>query len=103
MKKIVSSNGRDWYNNLYEALQADKNFPKRSIGMSPFELVYGINVQVSLSLNLAVVKLQTVIEDAYFQSSLEKRIMYLKKLEEERNKMVEKIIEHKMKVKKVSN
>ena len=77
---------------LYEALWEENTSPKRSISMSPFELVYGINAQVSLSLNLAAVKLQTIIEDAYFQSSLEKRIMYLIKLEEERNKMVDKII-----------
>ena len=91
MKKLVNNNDRDWKKKLYEALWVDKTSPKRSIGMSHFELVYGINAQVSLPLNLAVTKLQNVIEDAYFQSSLEKRIMYLTKIEEESNKMVDKV------------
>ena len=82
-------------------LWVDITSPKRAIGMSPFELVYAIDSQVSLPLNLANSKLQTTIEDFLFQSSLEKRIMYLTKIEEERDKMVKRITKHQMRVKKI--
>lgn len=101
MKKLVSSNGKDWHKRLYEFLWDVKTSPKRVIGMSPFELVYGINAQVSLPLNIVASKLQTIIEDSFFQSSLKKRIMFLMNLEEEGNKMVENIIEHQMRVKNI--
>lgn len=94
MRKLVSENFRDWHKKLHEALWADRTSPKWAIGMSPFELVYGIGAQVSLPLELAASKLQKVIEDAFFQSSLEKRIMYLTKIEEERVKLVDRITKH---------
>jgi transposase InsO family protein len=53
MKKLVSDNGKDWHKKLFEALWADRTSPKRAIGMSPFELVYGIGAQISLPLDLA--------------------------------------------------
>ena len=86
---------------LYEALWADRITPKRAIGMAPFELAYGIGAQVSLPLELSATKLQSVIEDQCFKDSLEKRIMYLHKLENERNKLVNHIIEHQLKVKRI--
>lgn len=69
---------------LYEALWADRTSHKRAIGMTPFELVYGIEAQLSLPLELSTTKLQKLIEDELFQSSLEMRVMYLSKFEEER-------------------
>ena len=86
---------------LYEALWADRITPKRAIGMAPFELAYGIGAQVSLPLELSATKLQSVIEDQCFKDSLEKRIMYLHKLENERSKFVDHITEHQMKVKHI--
>lgn len=101
MKKLVSDNGKDWHKKLYEILWADRISPKKEIGMSLFDLVYVIDAQVSLLVNLAASKLQTTIEDSFFQISLEKMIMYLTKLEDERNKMVDRIIEHQMRVKNI--
>lgn len=40
-----------------------------------------------------------VIEDPIFQDGLEKRIMYLTKLEEKREKLIDHIIEHQRRVK----
>ncbi|XP_057856255.1 uncharacterized protein LOC131065687 [Cryptomeria japonica] len=57
MKKLVSENSKDWNKKLYEALWADRMSPKREIGMSPFELVYGVGVQLSLPLELVASKL----------------------------------------------
>lgn len=44
-----------------------------------------------LLLELAASKLQIVIEDVYFQDSLEKRIMHLMRIDEERDKLVDQI------------
>lgn len=101
IKKMVSDNSRDWHTKLYEALWADHITPKRAIGMAPFELVYGIGAQISLPLELFSTKLQLVIEDQFLKNSLEKRIMYLHKLENERNKLVDHNTEHQMRVKKI--
>ncbi|XP_059076339.1 uncharacterized protein LOC131875723 [Cryptomeria japonica] len=69
--------------------------------MAPFELVYGIGAQVSLPLELSAAKLQSVIEDQFFKNSLEKRVMYLHKLENERDRLVDHITEHQMNVKRI--
>ncbi|XP_059078005.1 uncharacterized protein LOC131876583 [Cryptomeria japonica] len=86
---------------VYEALWVDRITPKRAIGMAPYELVYGIGTKVSLPLELAVVRLQTVIEDSFFQNALEKRFMYFMKLEEEREMLVDRITNHHNRVKKI--
>lgn len=69
--------------------------------MSPFKLVYNMGAQLSLPLELAASKLQTIIEDVYFQDSLEKRIINLMRIDEERDKIVDRIIEHQVGVKKI--
>ena len=69
--------------------------------MAPFKLVYGVGAQISLPLELLAAKLQSAIEDPFFQNSLEKRVMYLNKLEEERDNLVDHITEHRVKVKQI--
>ncbi|XP_059066714.1 uncharacterized protein LOC131857940 [Cryptomeria japonica] len=103
MKKLVSENFKDWHKKLCEALWANRTSPKRAIEMSPFELVYGVGTQVALPLELAATKLQTVIEDVYFQNSLEKQIMHLMRIDEERDKLVDWVTEHQMRAKKIFN
>ncbi|XP_059070642.1 uncharacterized protein LOC131860276 [Cryptomeria japonica] len=88
MKKLVSENFKDWHKRLHETLREDHTSPKRTIGMSPFEIVYGMGAQVSLPLELVASKLQTVIQDVYFQDSLEKRIMHWMRIDEEMDKLV---------------
>ncbi|XP_059066678.1 uncharacterized protein LOC131857909 [Cryptomeria japonica] len=100
MKKLVDDNVQNWHKKVYEALWVDRITPKRAIGMEPYELVYGIGVMVSLPLELATMRLQTIIEDS-LQNTLEKRVMYLMKLEEEREMLVDRIIEHQNRVKKI--
>ncbi|XP_059067149.1 uncharacterized protein LOC131858135 [Cryptomeria japonica] len=101
MKKLVDGNAQNWPKKVYEALWADRITPKRAIRMAPFELVYGIGVKVSLPLELLAAKLQTVIEDSFFENVLEKRVMYLMKLEEEREMLVDIISEHQSRVKRI--
>ena len=101
MKKLVSNNTQNLHKKLYEALWADIITPKRAIGMTSFELVYGIGAQISLPLELSVTKLQSAIEDPFFHNSLEKRVMYLNKLKEKRDKLVDHITKHQIKVKQI--
>ncbi|XP_059066425.1 uncharacterized protein LOC131857734 [Cryptomeria japonica] len=101
MKKLVDDNARNWHKKLYEAIWADRITPKRAIGMAPYELVYGIGAKVSLPLELVAARLQTVIEDSFFQNALEKRVMYSMKLEEEREMLVDRITEHQNRMKKI--
>ena len=68
--------------------------PKWEIGISPFELVYGTEANLPLPLELATSKLRTVIEDDVYKDGLEKRILYLSKLEEERMEIVDHITRH---------
>lgn len=66
--------------------------------MTPFESVYGVETQLSLLLELSTDRLQKVIEDEFFQNALEKRIMYLSEIEEERQELVDHIIAHQARV-----
>lgn len=103
MRKLVSENYMDWHKILYEALWANRTSPKRAIGMTPFKLVYGIGAQLSLPLELSASKLEKVIEDQYFQDSLEKRVIYLTKVDEEISEMVDHITTHQAHVKNILN
>lgn len=74
--------------------------PKRAIGMTPFKLVYGVEAQLSLPLELSSARLQKVIKHDFFQNALEKRILYLTKIEEERQELIDHITTHQARVKK---
>ncbi len=100
-KKLVDEKGRDWHKRLYEAVWADRTSPKRAIGMTPFEFIYGVEAQLSLPLELVTLNLQKSIEDEVFQSSIEKRILYLQRIEEERRELVDHITHHQARVKRI--
>ena len=101
MKKLDSDNQKGWHKKIHDSLWADRTTPKRAIGISPFELVYGVEANLSLPLELVACKLKIVIKDDVFQYGLEKRILYLTKLQEEREEMVDKITEHQGRIKKL--
>ena len=77
MKKLVDEKGRDWHKWLYDVVWADRTSPKRTIGMTPFELVYKVEAHLSLPLELATLNLQKLIEDEVFPTSIEKWVLYL--------------------------
>lgn len=91
MKQLVSDSQKNWHKKIHEALWVDWVTPKREIGVSPFELVYGTEESLPLPLELASSKLRTVVEDDIYKDGLEKRILYLSKLEEEREEIVDHI------------
>ncbi|XP_057819195.2 uncharacterized protein LOC131032281 [Cryptomeria japonica] len=94
IRKLVEENQRSWNKVLYDALWVDKIRPKRAIGMSPFQLLYGINVEIPVTLELPALKLAKAIEDQTFENDLDKRIMYLSQLEEQRTQVVDQIAQH---------
>jgi hypothetical protein len=54
---LLHDNNNSWHNKLVKALWEDKLTAKRSIGMSPYQLVYGMDVVFSTSLGVLVMKL----------------------------------------------
>ena len=57
IKKLLEINKKSWHKKLVNALWADRMSQNKSIGMSPFELVYGVDMVFPTSLVVPVVKL----------------------------------------------
>eukprot|EP00253_Pinus_taeda_P029340 PITA_29340 len=57
IKKLLEINKKSWHKRLVNALWADRVSEKKSIGTSPFELVYGVDTIFPTSLAAPVVKL----------------------------------------------
>lgn len=57
IKKLLETNIKSWHKKLVNALWADKVSQNKSIGMSPFDLVYGVDTVFLTSLVVPVVKL----------------------------------------------
>jgi len=55
--KLLQINKKSWHKRLVNALWADQVSQKKSIGMSPFELVYGVDIVFPTPLIAPVVKL----------------------------------------------
>ena len=56
IKKMLEMNKKSWHKKLVHALCADRVSQKKSIGMSPFELVYGVDTMFPTSLAAPIVK-----------------------------------------------
>ena len=54
---MLEENKINWHRKLINALWADRVSSKKSIGMSPFELVYGTDAVFPTSLIVLVMKL----------------------------------------------
>eukprot|EP00253_Pinus_taeda_P025829 PITA_25829 len=57
IKKVLEENKNNWHKKLINALWADRLTTKRSIGVSPYELVYGLEAKFPSSLGIPVMKL----------------------------------------------
>lgn len=57
IKKMLGENKKNWHRKLVNALWADRVSSKKSIAMSPFELVYGTNTVLPTSLVDPVMRL----------------------------------------------
>ena len=56
IKKFLEDNKKSWHTKLIHALWADRLTLKKSIGMSPFHLVYGTDATFPNSLGVPVMK-----------------------------------------------
>eukprot|EP00253_Pinus_taeda_P029274 PITA_29274 len=57
IKKLLEENKKNWHRKLTNALWADRLSTKKSIGMSPYELVYGMEAKFPSSLGIPTIKL----------------------------------------------
>eukprot|EP00253_Pinus_taeda_P031651 PITA_31651 len=57
IKKVLEENKKSWHKKLVNALWADRLTTKRSIGTSPYQLVYGMEAVFPSSLGIPVIKL----------------------------------------------
>ena len=62
IKKLLEENKKSWHNKLVHALWADRLIMKKSIGMSPYQLVYGTEPVFPTSLGVPVIKLVQEIQ-----------------------------------------
>ena len=62
IKKLLEENKKSWHNKLVHALWADRLTTKNSIGMSPFQLVYGTKAVFPTSLGILVIKMVQEIQ-----------------------------------------
>ena len=62
IKKVLEENKKNWHKKLTSALWADRLSTKRSIGMSPYELVYGMEARFPSSLGIPTIKLLQEIQ-----------------------------------------
>ena len=72
----MNDNQRTWHKALFDALWAHRITQKRAIGMSPFQLLYGLNAEIPITLELPALKLVKAIQDGTFESSLDERTMF---------------------------
>ena len=54
---MIEDNKKSWHNRLVNALWADRLTTKKSIGMSPYQLVYGMDAIFPSSLGVPIMKI----------------------------------------------
>ncbi len=93
IKRMIEDNQRAWHKKLRTALWADRIMPKRSIGNSPFVLVYGREARIPISLEFPSLELahqMELIEDDAMSVRMEELI----ELEEKRRKAMQTLEIH---------
>ena len=75
IKRIIRIHKSNWHTMLFLALWAYHTSAKKSIGFTPFQLVYGL--EVVLLIECKILSLQLAIELLPDTSKEEKRFLYL--------------------------
>lgn len=57
INSTLADNKNSWHNKLINAIWDDRPTTKKSIGMSPYQLVYGMDVVFPPTLGLPIMKL----------------------------------------------
>eukprot|EP00253_Pinus_taeda_P030829 PITA_30829 len=97
IKKMLEENEKNWHKKLINALWADRLSTKRSIGMSPYELVYGMEAKFPSSLGIPVIKLLQEIQAE--PNDIQRRINHTIHLQQTREQVYNKaqILQDKLK------
>jgi hypothetical protein len=59
----LTNNKKSWHTHVKYALWANKIITKNSIGISPFQLIYGMDVTLPINLALRVMKIFQEIDE----------------------------------------
>ena len=87
VKKIVGENKKAWDSKIKYALWADKITKKYSTGKRPFELVYGLDVQLPVHLRLPIHGLLQISISG--ESAIDNKVNQIMELDENRRKACE--------------
>jgi hypothetical protein len=96
IKKLLEQNTRGWDSKLKFSLWADRVTNKKSIGTSPFKLVYGTEAIFPVQLALPVAKFLQETDSE--PSDLTQRIHNLVELQQDREQLLEKTELHQEKM-----
>eukprot|EP00253_Pinus_taeda_P008821 PITA_08821 len=99
IKKLVEINKKSWHKKLINALWADQVSQKKSIGMSPFELVYGVDAVFPTSLSVPVAKLFQEASGA--EDSMQTRISQMIHLQQTRDEVHQNSLKLQERIKKI--
>eukprot|EP00253_Pinus_taeda_P002942 PITA_02942 len=89
IKKVLEENKKNWHKKLVNALWADRLTTKRSIGVSPYELVYGLEAKFPSSLGVPVMKL--LQESQVEPNDMQRRINQIICLQQTRDQVYSRV------------
>jgi len=99
IKKVMNNNKRAWHSHLKFALWANRINTKISIGISPFQLIYGNDVVLPINIALHVMKLLQDVEEE--PHDLTRRMNQLIEVKQTREQVNEKFQEYQDKMKAI--
>jgi ribonuclease HI len=98
IRKLLEENKKSWDSKLKFSLWADRVTTKKSIGTSPFKLVYGTDAIFPVQLVLPVAKFFQ--EEQTEQNDMVRRMLDLVELQQAREQLVDRSEAHQMQIKK---
>eukprot|EP00253_Pinus_taeda_P012197 PITA_12197 len=99
IKKLLEINKKSWPKRLVNALWADQVSQKKSIGTSPFELVYGVDTVFTTSLAAPVVKLLQEVGSE--EDPMQRRLNQMVHLQQTREEVFENTSKLQEKIKRI--
>eukprot|EP00253_Pinus_taeda_P028886 PITA_28886 len=99
IKKLVEMNKKSWHKRLVNVLWADRVSQKKSIGTSPFELVYGVDIVFPPSLTVLVVKLLQEVGNE--EDPMQRRLNQMVHLQQTREEVFKNTSKLQEKIKKI--
>jgi hypothetical protein len=99
IKKLLTENKKSWDSKLKYALWADRINTKKSLGTSPFQLVYGIDIVFPTQLGIPVLKfLQEEIEEP---NDIQRRIFQIIEVQQRREALDQRTEAYQNKIKSI--